>query len=60
SVELGSDPMFVIGDQVGLPKKEEDFVLRRGRKVSLGGKEYLAAQCVCIINYVLDLREAQC
>lgn len=60
TVELGQDPMFVIGDQVGLPKKEEDFVLRRGKKVSLGGREYLAAQCVCIINYVLDLREAQC
>jgi tRNA (pseudouridine54-N1)-methyltransferase len=60
TVELGQDPMFVIGDQVGLPKKEEEFVLRRGRKVSLGGKEYLAAQCVCIINYVLDLREAKC
>lgn len=60
TIDLGQDPMFVLGDQVGLPKKEEEFVLRRGRKISLGGKEYLAAQCVCIINYVLDLREAQC
>jgi len=59
TVELGENPMFVVGDQVGLPKKDEDFVLRRGKKVSLGGREYLAAQCMCIINYVLDLREAQ-
>lgn len=59
TVELGQDPMFVIGDQVGLPKKEEEFVLRRGRKVSLGGQEYLASQCICIINYVLDLREVR-
>jgi tRNA (pseudouridine54-N1)-methyltransferase len=59
TVELGESPMFIIGDQVGLPKKEEEFVLRRGKKVSLGGREYLAAQCACIINYVLDLREAR-
>lgn len=59
TVELGDSPMFVIGDQVGLPKREEEFVLRHGTKVSLGGREYLAAQCACIINYVLDLRESR-
>ncbi|MEM0448798.1 MAG: tRNA (pseudouridine(54)-N(1))-methyltransferase TrmY [Methanomassiliicoccales archaeon] len=56
-VELGHAPMFVIGDQIGLPKKEEEYVLRYGKRVSLGHREYTAAQCVCIINYILDLRE---
>ena len=57
TIELEDNPIFVIGDHIGLPKKEEKFVLRYGKKVSLGGTKYLAASCVCIINYVLDLRE---
>lgn len=58
TIDLGSDPVFVFGDQVGLPKKDEDFVLRYGKKVSIGEKAYLASACVCIINYILDRREA--
>ncbi|MBS3152449.1 hypothetical protein J4230_03505 [Candidatus Woesearchaeota archaeon] len=46
--------VFVIGDQVGLPKKDEGFALRYGKKVSLGKKVYLAADCITIINYFLD------
>lgn len=57
TVELGENPIFVIGDQVGLPKKDENFVLRYGKKVSVGKRAYLASACVGIINYVLDLRE---
>lgn len=56
-VEFGENPMFVLGDQVGLPKKDEKYVLRFGRKVSLGKKPYLAATCVDIINYLADLRD---
>lgn len=58
TIDLGNDPVFVLGDQVGLPKKDEEFVLRYGKKVSIGQKAYLASACVCIINYILDLREA--
>jgi tRNA (pseudouridine54-N1)-methyltransferase len=57
-VQFGENPMFVIGDQVGLPKKDEKYVLRFGRKISLGKKPYLAATCVDIINYLADLQEA--
>jgi len=57
TIDLGINPIFVLGDQVGLPKKEEKFVLRYGKKVSLGKTAYLAAACVSIINYILDLRE---
>ena len=46
--------VFVIGDQVGLPKNDESFVLRYGKKISLGKKAYLAADCITIINYTLD------
>ncbi len=58
TIELGENPVFVLGDQVGLPKKDEEFVLRYGKKVSIGQKAYLASACVCIINYILDERES--
>jgi tRNA (pseudouridine54-N1)-methyltransferase len=57
TVELGGNPCFVLGDQVGLPRKEEKFALRAGTKISLGGTVYMTCQCIGIINYVLDLRE---
>jgi len=54
NVKIGENPVFVLGDQVGLPRKDEKFALRFGKKVSLGKKPYLAASCVDIINYILD------
>lgn len=57
TIDLGTDPVFVLGDQVGLPKKDEEFVLRYGKKVSIGQKAYLASACVGVINYILDQRE---
>lgn len=58
TIDLGVNPVFVLGDQIGLPKKDEEFVLRYGKKVSIGGRAYLASACVGIINYILDLRES--
>ncbi|MBS7615190.1 tRNA (pseudouridine(54)-N(1))-methyltransferase TrmY [Candidatus Bathyarchaeota archaeon] len=55
-VNLGENPVFVLGDQVGLSKKDEEFSIRFGKKVSLGKKPYLAASCIDIINYILDSR----
>ncbi len=57
TIDLGESPVFVLGDQVGLPKKDEEFILRHGKKVSIGGRAYLASACVGIINYILDQRE---
>jgi tRNA (pseudouridine54-N1)-methyltransferase len=57
TIDLGTNPIFVLGDQVGLPRNEEKFILRYGKKVSLGKTAYLAAACVSNINYILDLRE---
>jgi tRNA (pseudouridine54-N1)-methyltransferase len=56
NVKLGENPVFVLGDQVGLPRKDEKFALRFGTKISLGKKPYLAASCVDIVNYILDSR----
>ncbi len=53
-IELDSNPIFVLGDHVGLPKKAERFALRFGEKISLGKQPYLAASCITILNYLLD------
>ncbi len=56
NVKFGENPVFVLGDQIGLPKKDEMYVLRFGKKISLGKKAYLAATCVDVINYLADLQ----
>lgn len=48
------DALFVLGDHVGLPRKDEGFALRYGKPISLGRKKYLAASCIDIVNYTLD------
>lgn len=55
-VELEENPMFVMGDQIGLPTKEEKFALRYGEKVSLGKNVYLVSNCIAILNWVCDER----
>jgi tRNA pseudouridine-54 N-methylase len=44
---------------VGLPKKAEAFALRFGEKISLGKTPYLAASCVNVINYLLDVQQKE-
>ena len=53
-IELPENCVFVLGDQVGLPKKTELFALRYGKKISLGKQPYLASSCITILNYLLD------
>jgi tRNA (pseudouridine54-N1)-methyltransferase len=55
-VTLRENPIFILGDHVGLPKKVEGFALRYGEKISLGKQPYLAASCIIILNYLLDVR----
>ncbi len=51
---INSNPIFVLGDHVGLPRIAENYALRYGEKMSLGKTPYLAATCITIINYFLD------
>ena len=53
-IEFGENPVFFLGDQVGLPRKDEKYILRFGKKISLGKLPYLAATCVDVINYLID------
>ena len=52
--KIAGDPVFVLGDHVGLPRKVEGFALRYGVKFSLGKQRYLAGSCITILNYLLD------
>jgi len=58
--ELHENPVFVLGDHVGLPKKAEAFALRYGEKISLGKQPYLAASCITVLNYLLDRQVKPC
>jgi len=51
---INANPIFVLGDHVGLPKKTETFALRYGEKISLGKQPYLAASCITVLNFLLD------
>jgi tRNA (pseudouridine54-N1)-methyltransferase len=53
-VEIDLNPLFVLGDHVGLPKKTETYALRFGEKISLGKVPYLAASCINILNFLID------
>ena len=55
--EIEANPLFILGDHVGLPKKGETFALRFGEKISLGKQPYLAASCITVLNYLLDRQE---
>jgi tRNA (pseudouridine54-N1)-methyltransferase len=56
TIALQPNPVFILGDHVGLPPKAEQFALRYGTKISLGKTPYLAATCITILNYLLDTR----
>jgi len=56
NVKFERDPIIVLGDQIGISRAEESFVLRNGEKISLGKNVYLASSCISIVNWVLDQR----
>jgi len=57
-VEIAKNPVFVLGDNIGLPRKEEKFAERFGaEKISLGKTSYLASHCISMIHYEMDTRE---
>jgi tRNA (pseudouridine54-N1)-methyltransferase len=57
-IEIEGNSLFVLGDYIGLPKVTENFTLRYGQKISLGKRQYLAAQCITILNYLQDKEES--
>ncbi|MGB2841705.1 MAG: tRNA (pseudouridine(54)-N(1))-methyltransferase TrmY [Halobacteriota archaeon] len=59
-VKLKVDSVFVLGDHIGLPEKEEKFVAQfEHDKISLGTTSYLASQCVTVLHYELDKKSTK-
>ena len=57
-IKIPKDPVFIIGDHEGLPKKELKRLKKIAVPVSVGKKTYFASQVVTIVNHELDLRES--
>jgi tRNA (pseudouridine54-N1)-methyltransferase len=55
-MEIKENPIFIMGDQIGLPDKDEKFALRNGEKVSLGKDVYLVSNCIASLNWICDSR----
>ena len=56
--EMGEDPVFIIGDNEGLPKKVKKYILnnRDVKPISIGPMVYFASHVVVILNNELDRR----
>lgn len=50
-------PVFILGDNRGIPKNEEKNVLRKGEKISLGKNRYLASSCISVLHWLCDQYE---
>lgn len=59
TVEIGENPIFILGDHKGLPAKELKRLKRLYTSVSIGPKTYFASQTIAIVNNELDRREAE-
>jgi len=54
-VKIKENPVFLLGDHIGIPDKDEKFVLRYAEeKISLGKQVYLASSCISVISWVCD------
>lgn len=56
-VKIPKEPVFILGDHEGLPKKELKRLKKIAVPVSIGKNVYFASQVVTIVNHELDLRE---
>ncbi len=56
-VEIGENPIFVLGDHEGIPKKKKRRIKQTAESVSLGNLTYFGSQAVTIVQHELDKRE---
>jgi len=48
------NPVFIIGDFLGLPKKEKKWLIDKAKFISLGDIPYFSSQVIVILNWYLD------
>lgn len=55
--EIKDNPVFIVGDHIGLPKEESEFAERLGaKKISLGPESYFSTQSIVLVHNELDRR----
>ncbi|MBS3089032.1 hypothetical protein J4402_04650 [Candidatus Pacearchaeota archaeon] len=57
SLDIKPNPVFILGDHVGLPDKELRRIKSIAIPVSIGKETYFASQTVAIVNNELDRRQ---
>jgi len=55
--EIKPNPVFILGDHIGLPSKESKRLKKICKPISIGKKTYFASQTVAIVNNEIDRRE---
>jgi len=55
-LKIHKDPVFILGDHEGLPKKELKRLKKVVKRISVGPGVYFASQVVTIVNNELDVR----
>ena len=56
-IKIEKDPVFILGDHLGLPGKELKRLKSMARPVTIGKKTYFASHTVAIVHNELDRRE---
>ena len=59
TVDIKPEPVFILGDHLGLPSKEQKRLKQLCTPVSIGKRTYFASHTVAIVNNELDRREEQ-
>ncbi len=57
TVDIKENPIFILGDHMGLPNKELKRLKKICTPVSIGKRTYFASQTVAIVNNEIDKRE---
>ena len=52
--ELKENPVFILGDNAGIPEKEKALAEKLSEKISLGETSYLASSCVSVVHWICD------
>ena len=55
--DIGNNCAFILGDHIGIPKKEMSRIKKIVDTVSVGSKTYFASHVVAVVNNELDRRE---
>ncbi len=56
-VDIGKDPVFILGDHLGLPSKELKRLKKETTLITIGKRTYFASHTVAIVNNEIDRRE---